>query len=144
MAAQLNGYSEQGPSAELLTFATTKFHSVAGTVGFRRLNLIPMQPAWADADRARAGCQGHRLLAPARAGTHTTSARVWSPQWRRRKPPTARSTPALDFRARMGNGFGGEVEYGTSAGGGKVQSQTVRAALKAVFESCRQSCRSLI
>ena len=42
MRAQLNGYSEQGSSAELLTFGATNFHSVGGTVGLRGSYDMPM------------------------------------------------------------------------------------------------------
>ena len=42
MRAQLNSYAEQGASAELLTFAAMKFHSVGGTVGLRGSYDMPM------------------------------------------------------------------------------------------------------
>ena len=40
---------------------------------------------------------------------------------------------SLGLRARGLGGVSGELEYGTSSGAGKVQSQTVRAALKMAF-----------
>ena len=36
-------------------------------------------------------------------------------------------------RARNRGGMGGELEYGTSNDGGKVQAQTMRAELKMAF-----------
>ena len=68
----------------------------------------------AGSDRVAIGNRAsqQRMTTPATTGTINTS---------------------LGVRARSLRGISGELEYGTSSGAGKVQSQTIRAGLKVPF-----------
>jgi uncharacterized protein YhjY with autotransporter beta-barrel domain len=132
IAAQLDGYSEQGPSAELLTYGSTHFNSVAGTVGLRGSYDVPM--SWGvltptarlefrrTIDGGFQQTMNYTDLGPAVSSTlmlaQTSSGLV---------------NAALGFRARTAGGLGGELEYGTSMDGSKQQSQTIRGSLKVAF-----------
>jgi uncharacterized protein with beta-barrel porin domain len=135
MRATLNGYSEQGASAELLTFGATDFHSLTGAVGVRGSYDMPMRwgvltpTARAEYRQTLDGAfQQSMYYSDIGASMTSTLAQA----------STTRGTfnTSLGLRARgsgrMG-GVSGEVEYGTASGGGKVQSQTVRAGLKIGF-----------
>ena len=135
MRAQLNAYSEYGSSAELLTFGNTNFNSVGGTVGLRGSYDVPMK--W--------GVLTPNVRAEFR---QTLDGAFQQPLYYTDVGPSMTSTltqasasrgainTSLGLRARgagrMG-GVSGELEYGTASGDGKVQSQTVRAALKIDF-----------
>jgi len=132
IAAQLDGYSEQGPSAELLTYGSTHFNSVAGTVGLRGSYDVPM--SWGvltptarlefrrTIDGGFQQSMNYTDLGPATSSTlmlaQTSSGLV---------------NAALGLRARTAGGLGGELEYGTSMDGSKQQSQTIRGSLKVAF-----------
>jgi uncharacterized protein YhjY with autotransporter beta-barrel domain len=132
MQAQLNSYAEQGSSAELLTFAAMKFHSVGGTVGLR--GSYDMQMGWGvltpnarvefrqTLDGAFQQSMNYSDIGPSLTSTLVQAG-------------AARGTvnASLGLRARSHGGMSGELEYGTSADGGKVQSQTIRAGLKVPF-----------
>jgi uncharacterized protein YhjY with autotransporter beta-barrel domain len=132
MAAQLDAYAEQGPSAELLSYATTKFNSIGGTVGLRGSYVVPM--AWgvltptARAEYRQAfdgSYQQAMYYTDLGAGTASTLAQAQATH--------GTINTSLGFRARTLGGLGGEFEYGTSSGSGRVQSQTLRGTLRMAF-----------
>ena len=133
MRAELDAYAEQGGSAELLTYGVTNFHSVGGTAGLRGSYDIPMRwgvltpTARAEYRQTLDGAfQQSLYYTDLGAGTASTVASA----------AATRGTvdTSLGLRARSLTGVSGEFEYGTSGGAiGKVQSQTVRAALKVAF-----------
>ena len=132
MRAQLDSYAEQGASGELLTFGTMNLHSVGGTIGLRGSYDIPMRwgvltpTARAEYRQTLDGLfQQAMYYSDLGPGMSSTLAQA----------SATRGTvnTSLGLRARGLRGVSGEVEYSTSSGGGKVQSQTVRAALKMAF-----------
>jgi len=132
MNAQLNSYSETGGSTQLLTFDAMKFHSVGGTVGLRGSYDIPMRwgvltPNARVEFRQTIDGTFQQPMYYSDIGPAVTSTLV--------QAGTASGTlnTSLGVRVRSRQGMTGEFEYGTSGGGGKVQSQTVRAALKVPF-----------
>jgi uncharacterized protein YhjY with autotransporter beta-barrel domain len=133
MRAELDAYAEQGASAELLTYAVTNFYSVGGTAGLRGSYDIPM-PWGVLTPNARAEYRQtldgafQQSLYYTDLGAGTASAVAQTAATR------GAVNTSLGLRARSLAGVSGEFEYGTSGGAiGKVQSQTVRAALKVAF-----------
>jgi uncharacterized protein YhjY with autotransporter beta-barrel domain len=132
MSAQLNSYSETGGSSQLLTFDAMKFHSVGGTVGLRGSYDIPMR--WGvltpnarvefrqTIDGAFQQSMHYSDIGPAVSSTLIQAGAA-----------SGTLNTSLGVRARSRQGVSGELEYGTSGGSGKVQSQSVRAALKVAF-----------
>jgi large repetitive protein len=132
MSAQLQSYSELGASSELLTYNTMNFHSVGGTVGLRGAYDVPMNwgvltpTARAEYRQALDGAyQQSMYYSDVGAGMTSTLAQASSTR--------GTLNTSLGLRARGAGGVSGEVEYGTSGAAGKVQAQTVRAAVKMTF-----------
>ena len=133
MQAQLDGYAEQGASAELLTFAAMKFHSLGGTAGLRGSYDIPM--SWGvltpnarveyrqTIDGAFQQSMYYTDLGPSMTSTLGAGT-------------TTRGTinTSLGVRARsLARRSAASSNTAPPSGAGKVQSQTVRAGLKVAF-----------
>jgi len=132
MQARLNEYSEQGATAALLTYGAMRFQTVAGAVGLRAGYDIPMSfgtvtpMARVEYRQAFDGAFSQPVYyTDLGAGTSSTVAQAAS------NHGTINTSAGL--RVRSFSGISGELEYGTSAVPGKVQSQTVRAALRMAF-----------
>jgi outer membrane autotransporter protein len=132
MQAQLDSYAEQGASSQALSFAAMKFHSLGGTAGLRGSYDIPM--SWgvltpnarveyrATIDGAFQQSMNFTDIGPSVSSTLVGAGTT-----------TGTINTSLGVRARSLRGISGELEYGTSSGAGKVQSQTIRAGLKVPF-----------
>jgi hypothetical protein len=116
----------------LLSYATTKFNSIGGTVGLRGSYDVPM--AWgvltptARAEYRQAfdgSYQQAMYYTDLGAGVTSTLAQAQATH--------GTINTSLGFRARTLGGLGGEFEYGTSSGDGKVQSQSLRGTLRMAF-----------
>jgi outer membrane autotransporter protein len=109
-----------------------KFHSLGGTAGLRGSYDLPM--SWGvltpnarveyrhTIDGAFQQAMNYTDIGPSVSSTLV-------------QPGASGGTinTSLGVRARSLRGVSGELEYGTSGGGGKTQSQTIRAGLKVPF-----------
>jgi outer membrane autotransporter protein len=132
MSAELDGYSEQGGSAALLSYRPMAFHSVAGTLGLRGSWDIAMEwgvltpTARAEYRYAFDGSFQQSMyytdLGPGQTSTLTQAA-------------ATRGTvnTNLGLRARSQGGITAELDYGVSGAAARLQSQTVRGSLKLPF-----------
>jgi uncharacterized protein YhjY with autotransporter beta-barrel domain len=131
ISATLNGYSEQGASAELLTFDQMKFSATAGAVGLRGSIDIPTD---------------FGILAPTlRLEYRETSLSTYSQSmafsdlpgtdYLFTQPSAAygTTTGTLGLRLRSLAGLEADVEYGLSYGSDALQMQTWRARLRVPF-----------
>ncbi len=132
MSAQLDAYSERGPSAELLTYKSMEFRTLAGTLGLRGSYDIPM--GWGTLtpmarveyrhafDGSFQQSMYYTDLGPSMTSTLSQASAA-----------RGAVTTSLGLRARALNGLSAELEYGTQNASGRAQSQTVRAGLKMAF-----------
>lgn len=132
MNATLNGYSESGPSTQLLSYNAMKFNAVSGAVGLRGSIDMPMrfgvfsptarleyrQTSQSAFDQsmyyADLGAASSSTFSQA-AGVHSTT------------------TGAVGFRVRALSGLNVEVEYGLTEGTSSFHAQSLRAAVKMPF-----------
>ena len=132
MSAQLDGYNEQGGSAALLTFRSTAFHSIAGTLGLRGSFDIATEwgvltpTARAEYRHAFDGSVQQSMyytdLGPGQASTLTQAA-----------ASRGMVNTNIGLRARSHGGVSAELDYGVSGAPARLQSQTVRGSLKLPF-----------
>jgi outer membrane autotransporter protein len=130
MSASLDRYSEQGVSAEVLTFDAMGFRSLAGTLGLRGSYDIPV--SWGVLTPTARVEYRHALdgafqqtMYYSDLGPSVSS--VLSQGTATRGAVNA----SLGFRARSLGGMTAELEYGTSAIAGR--SQSLRGSLKLPF-----------
>jgi outer membrane autotransporter protein len=132
MSAQLDGYSEQGSSAALITYRSMAFHSVAGTLGLRGSWDIAREwgvltpTARAEYRYAFDGSfQQSMYYADLGPGQNTILS----------QGSATRGMVNTNFglRARSQGGITAELDYGISGASPKQQSQTVRGLLKLPF-----------
>ena len=132
MSATLDGYSESGPSDQLLTFNSMKFNAVSGAVGLRGAIDIPTgfgtftPTARGEYRQVSQGAFDRSMyysdLGPGLSSTFSQTS-----------TKGGMTTGALGFRARGRNGLGVAVEYGVTSGPNSMRAQTVRAAVKMAF-----------
>jgi uncharacterized protein YhjY with autotransporter beta-barrel domain len=131
VTATLKGYSEQGASAELLTFDQMKFNATAGAVGLRGSIDIATD---------------FGILAPTlRLEYRETSVSSYSQSMAYSDLPgtdylftqasgmSGMTTGTLGLRLRSLAGLEADVEYGLSYGSAAAQMQTWRARLRMPF-----------
>jgi uncharacterized protein YhjY with autotransporter beta-barrel domain len=132
MSAQLNSYAEQGPSAELLTYDSMKFRSVAGTLGLRGSYDLPTN--WGVlTPTARVEYRQSLDGAFQQSMYYSDVGSSMSSTLNQGAASRGQVNTSVALRARGAGGIAGELEYGTQSGGGRLHSQTVRAAIKLSF-----------
>ena len=109
-----------------------KFNSVGGTVGLRGSYDIPM--GWGVLT-PNARVEYRQVIDGSfeQSMYYSDIGPVMSSTLSQAGTASGTINTSLGVRARSLRGVSGELEYGTSGGAGKVQSQTVRAALKMAF-----------
>ncbi len=132
MNATFNGYSESGPSTQLLSYNAMKFNAVSGAAGLRGSIDMPMsfgvfsptarveyrQTSQSAFDQS----MYYADLGAASSSTFSQAAGVQST-----------TTGAIGFRARSQGGLNVEVEYGITEGTSSSHAQSLRAAVKMPF-----------
>lgn len=132
ISATLDGYGEQGSSAELLNYDQMRFNATSGAVGLRGSIDVPT---------------GYGIVTPnARLEYRQTAQSAYdqSMYYLDLGPTTAStfSQPAGTYGTTTGTlgvrlrGYGGltvELEYGLTQGTASLQTQTIRAALRVPF-----------
>jgi uncharacterized protein with beta-barrel porin domain len=132
MSGQLNGYAEQGASAELLTYDTTKFGSVAGTLGLRGTYDMPM--SWGVlTPTARVEYRQALDGAFQQSMFYSDLGSSLSSTLNQGAASRGSVNTSVALRGRGANGIASELEYGAQSGSGHLLSQTVRASLKVAF-----------
>jgi uncharacterized protein YhjY with autotransporter beta-barrel domain len=132
ISVQLDQYAESGASAELLSFGSMGFNTLAGTLGLRGSYDIAMGwgtltlNARVEYQRAYDGPLQQFMyytdLGPGMASVLSQGAAA-----------TSLFNAAAGLRVRGARGMSGEFEYGTSVAASALQSQTLRASFKMPF-----------
>jgi hypothetical protein len=129
MSAMLNGYSESGPSAQLLTFNSMKFNALSGLVGSVDMPMsfgtfIPTARLEYRQTNQSAFDQSI-YYSDLGAGSSSTFSQA--------SGKNGMTTGAVGFRARAVGGLAVEVEYGLTQGTSSLQTQSLRASVKMPF-----------
>lgn len=132
MSATLDNYSENGSSAQLLTFNDMNVHSFSSAVGLRGSIDIPMGFGTLTPTARveyREISQGDYSQAMYYSDLGAASASAFG-------QPSAvngMTTGAIGFRARTPGGLSFELEYGFSTGTNSYKAQTIRAVARVPF-----------
>jgi uncharacterized protein YhjY with autotransporter beta-barrel domain len=132
MSANLDGYSESGPSAETLTFQKTSFNATSAAIGLRGSIDIPMQSGVLTPNvrlehkqTVQSAYEQGMFYTDLGSGTASTFSQ---------SPGTFGSTTgAIGLRMRTPGGLTTDVEYAVTAGTGSLLMQTIRAMLRLAF-----------
>ena len=128
----LNSYTEQGTSAQLLTYGAMKFNALAGAVGLRGSIDIPMSFGTLSPNArveykqtSQSAFDQSMYYTDLGAGSASTFG----------QPVGVRSTAtgSLGLRARSTGGLGVEIEYAASIGSDSYRSQSIRGAMRVPF-----------
>ena len=131
-SVSLGGYSEQGPSAQLLSYNAMDFTALSGAVGLRGSIDLPMSFGILSPNArveykqtSQSAFDQSMYYSDLGAGSSSTLG----------QPVGARSmiTGALGLRARSPSGLGVEIEYAASVGTNSYQSQSIRGAMRVPF-----------
>jgi uncharacterized protein YhjY with autotransporter beta-barrel domain len=132
VSATLNGYSENGPSSQLLTFNAMKFNAVSGAVGLRGAIDIPASFGMFT-PTARVEYRQTTQSAFDQSMYYTDLGAGSSSTYSQLAGNRGMTTGAIGFRARSPGGLGVEFEYGVTEGTNSLHSQSLRAAVKMAF-----------
>jgi len=132
ISASLDGYSEQGPSAQLLTYDAMKVNAMSGAIGLRGSIDIPtsfgtLTPTARVEYRQTSQGAYNQALYYSDLGSGLGSTLAQSSN------ATGVTTGAVGLQARAAGGLTAEIEYALSNGGGALTAQTIRAALRLPF-----------
>jgi uncharacterized protein YhjY with autotransporter beta-barrel domain len=132
ISATLGDYSEQGTSAELLSYNKMNFNATSGAVGLRGSIDVPtsfgmLTPnARIEYRQTTQSAYDQSMyytdLGSGSASTFSTPAGTYGS-----------TTGTLGVRLRAAGGLSVELEYGLTRGTGSLQAQTLRAALRVPF-----------
>lgn len=132
MRASLNNYSEEGASAQLLTYQAMTVDAVSGAIGLRGSIDVPVSfgtltpTARLEYRQTNQGAYHQTMYySDLGSGTASTFAQVAA--------TNHLTSGALGLRARSPGGLTAEVEYGLTGGAGSYLAQTIRAALRLPF-----------
>jgi uncharacterized protein with beta-barrel porin domain len=131
-SATLGSYSEQGASAEPLSYDRMRFDAVAATVGLRGSVDVPtnfgmVTPMARLAYRQASQSPYSQLLFYSDLGAGTASA------FSQPAGSYGTTTGGVGLRARADGGLALELEYGLARGTAALQAQPIRAALRVPF-----------
>jgi outer membrane autotransporter protein len=132
MAATLDGYAEQGASAELLTFNAMKFHAVSGAIGLRGSIDIPTSFGRLT-PMARLEYKQTSQSAYDQSMYYTDLGAGMSSTFSQPAGSYGMTTGAIGLRARGAGGFAVEMEYGVTGGTGSLFAQSIRGAVRLPF-----------
>jgi uncharacterized protein YhjY with autotransporter beta-barrel domain len=132
MSASLDGYAEQGSSAQLLTYDPMKVNAISGAIGLRgsydiSVSFGTLTPiARVEYRQTSQGAYNQPMyysdLGPSLGSTLSQSS-----------ASNRITTGAVGVRAAAPGGMTAELEYGVSGGTGSFIAQTIRAALRLPF-----------
>ena len=132
MSATLNGYAENGPSAQLLTFQQMKFNAVSGAIGLRGSIDIPVSFGVLT-PMARVEYRQTSQSAFDQSMYYSDLGSSLSSTFSQGAGSHGATTGAVGFRVRAPGGMSVETEYSVTAGSGSSLAQTIRAALRLAF-----------
>jgi uncharacterized protein with beta-barrel porin domain len=132
IAATLGDYSEQGSSAELLSYNKMNFNATSGAVGLRGSIDVPtsfgmLTPNARIEYRQTAQSAYDQSLYYTDLGSGSAST------FSQPAGTYGSATGTLGVRLRAAGGLSVELEYGLTRGTASLQAQTVRAALRVPF-----------
>jgi uncharacterized protein YhjY with autotransporter beta-barrel domain len=132
MSTTLNGYSESGPSAQLLTFNSMKFNALSGAIGLRGSIDIPVSFGTLT-PTARLEYRLTSQSAFDQSMYYTDLGSSLSPTFSQQAGTHGLTTGAIGLRARTPGGSSMELEYGVSSGAGSLLAHSIRAAMRLPF-----------
>ena len=132
MSATLNGYSENGPSASLLTYNQMKFNAISGAVGLRGSIDIPVRFGILTPN-ARVEYRQTSQSAFDQSMYYTDLGSGSASTFSQPVGSHGATTGAIGIRARAPGGLAVEMEYGVTGGSGSMLTQSLRAAVKMPF-----------